>query len=113
MHTICMAINQSRFSYGETISLNSTVDDSGSEKKGTYEVAIVNENYDPGDTLMSNDSAYDLAKTEVTEARAGSHLMSEGIKSEKKKKKKKKRNDDLIYKESVYFKFVYGFEFVL
>ncbi|XP_071843255.1 hemicentin-1-like isoform X2 [Apostichopus japonicus] len=71
----------------------------GSEKKGTYEVAIVNENYDPGDTLMSNDSAYDLAKTEVTEARAGSHLMSEGIKSEKKKKKKKKRNDDLIYKD--------------
>ncbi|PIK50130.1 putative hemicentin-2 [Apostichopus japonicus] len=88
-----------RFSYGETISLNSTVDDSGSEKKGTYEVAIVNENYDPGDTLMSNDSAYDLAKTEVTEARAGSHLMSEGIKSEKKKKKQKKRNDDLIYKD--------------
>ncbi|KAJ8037722.1 Hemicentin-1 [Holothuria leucospilota] len=69
----------------------------GSEKKGTYEVAIVNENYDPGDTLMSNDSAYDLGKTDVAGPSSG-HLISEGVKPEKKKKKKKKWNDDLIYK---------------
>lgn len=75
------------------------MDDSGSEKKGTYEVAIVNENYDPGDTLMSNDSAYDLAKTDLPEA-AGGHLIPDGPKGqEKKKKKKKKWGDDLIYKE--------------
>lgn len=74
------------------------MDDSGSEKKGTYEVAIVNENYDPGDTLMSNDSAYDLGKTDVAGPSSG-HLISEGVKPEKKKKKKKKRNDDLIYKK--------------
>ncbi|XP_022099227.1 hemicentin-2-like isoform X2 [Acanthaster planci] len=82
-----------RYSYGDDHSLDSYPDDSSgnSGQKGTYDVAIVNENYLADDTMASTDSAYDLGGGKSQPA------AEEGQK--KKKRRKRPRGwSDVIYK---------------
>ena len=83
------------FSYGDDHSLDSYPDDSSgtSGQKGTYDVAIVNENYQADDTVMSTDSAYDLGSSQRSKG------QTDEEEHKKKKKKKKHRGwSDMIYR---------------
>ncbi|XP_071806215.1 hemicentin-2-like isoform X2 [Asterias amurensis] len=65
-----------------------------SGQKGTYDVAIVNENYQADDTVMSTDSAYDLGSGQ----RSKGQTDEEEHKKKKKKKKKHRGWSDMIYR---------------
>ena len=96
-----------RFSYGDSISVASTVDDSGGSQKGVYDLSMVNENFSPDETGLSSDSAYDLGGARGGGQRGDSLEVSprsnaSDLGEEKKKKRRKwKGLSDVIYKKWV------------
>lgn len=97
-----------RFSYGDSISVASTVDDSGGSQKGVYDLSMVNENFSPNETGLSSDSAYDLGGARGGGGQRGDSLEvsprsnASDLGEEKKKKRRRwKGLSDVIYKKWV------------